>query len=1050
MKYSWKKRILAVGMAAALAATATIASFPAMATDSQTTALANSFKDPGSDYRPKVRWWWPGGDVQVDELLREMQVLYDNGFGGVEIQPFDYSLKPEATSDPNSPVKDFGTEEFFEKVRAVLDFAREKGMTVDLNMGSGYCAGADFVPLEDNEQTLMSADVVVNSDQINAAIPKLSDKNYMYELFDPNNNDSTIKPGWRTMNYHPETAKLITLLAAKVMDGERNPDYTVLNDTVTLDMTSVEKITDFNKETGTFNWTCPDPSAQWQIIAVYSMYVGSNPIGSVEVGAPGEESYMVNVLDADAVARYYDNWLEQIKTLLPYTEDGTLRAAFNDSYEFFAQRIYSDTVLEDFKEINGYDITDYTPALLMPGKDQIASFFVGNRAPEFAFEDTENAGINDRLNYDYNRAVANGFYDGWYTGSQEALKDTGLLFRQQGYNTPMDIIKATSMEDIPETEQSNVANNKVVSSGAHFYDKNMVSCESMVFYVDEDGAGNFKMTPEVYRQQADQILSSGVNEMIYHGFPYVYNDETNSYGVQNWSAFCSGYSGYDISTTISEADPYFNYINSLNDYVARLQYLFREGKSTADVLVYLPLFADETSAQFAPVINALDDAGLAWDWINEELIESATYDNGIIVNGKTYDALVLPDVSSIPVSTMTAIDQLSSAGAPIAIYGTTPYMQPSYSAGDYAAQDAIVANLAQAMITRENSPSFDDAAQMAAFVKENSNPEITYDTNQNLAAMRRDLGNNGQLIFVTNDSNEATPVTFHLDSSLTTAYVLDARTGEIYEVPVVNGTVQGEVTAKGSIVLIGASSEVFTKADLSKGNPIAPDEPVATTNLDQWTLTVTGQDVNGTYTATGEQALTNWRDNPTLKYNADPGVYTTTFNLDKVDPTQDYILQLGTLYGVPEISVNGSEAIAVPMAPYQLDISQYLKPGENTISIQLVVGIRNRLIKYGLEGEDGNGQNQQAYLQFASATPVKLGMVEPAQLIQIQTDRVVDDTSSGSTSEPSTPSDTSSNSSTSSNPADNLPQTGDVAPLIGILTLLGATSAALVISKRKK
>ena len=65
----------------------------------------------------------------------------------------------------------------------------------------------------------------------------------------------------------------------------------------------------------------------------------------------------------------------------------------------------------------------------------------------------------------------------------------------------------------------------------------------------------------------------------------------------------------------SEADPYFNYINSLNDYVARLQYLFREGKSTADVLVYLPLFADGTSAQFAPVINALDDAGLAWDWI---------------------------------------------------------------------------------------------------------------------------------------------------------------------------------------------------------------------------------------------------------------------------------------------------------------------------------------------------------------------------------------------------------------------------------------------------
>ena len=71
------------------------------------------------------------------------------------------------------------------------------------------------------------------------------------------------------------------------------------------------------------------------------------------------------------------------------------------------------------------------------------------------------------------------------------------------------------------------------------------------------------------------------------------------------------------------------------------------------------------------------------------------------------------------------------------------------------------------------------------------------------------------------------------------------------------------------------------------------------------------------------------------------------------------------------------------MAPYQLDISQYLKPGENTISIQLVVGIRNRLIKYGLEGEDGNGQNQQAYLQFASATPVKLADEYPSTLTRI-------------------------------------------------------------------
>lgn len=229
--------------------------------------FAEAFEEPDTEYRPKVRWWWPGGDVEEEELIREIEVLHENGFGGVEIQPFDYSLKDEATSDPDSPVKDITSDAFFDKIKVVLDAARERNMTVDLNMGSGYCAGASFVPLEDNEQTLMPVDITVNQDQVNTAIPTLGES-YPYELFEPGSENS-VGNGWKTMNYHPETAKLVMLLAAKVISGERNPDYKVLNDTVELDLTSVEKITDFDSNTGTFNWTCPDTSSSWQIIAVY-------------------------------------------------------------------------------------------------------------------------------------------------------------------------------------------------------------------------------------------------------------------------------------------------------------------------------------------------------------------------------------------------------------------------------------------------------------------------------------------------------------------------------------------------------------------------------------------------------------------------------------------------------------------------------------------------------------------------------------------------------------------------------------------------------------
>lgn len=57
---------------------------PAQAAD----AVKNEFRDPGTQYRPMVRWWWPGGDVTDKELLREIGILDAAGFGGAEIQPF--------------------------------------------------------------------------------------------------------------------------------------------------------------------------------------------------------------------------------------------------------------------------------------------------------------------------------------------------------------------------------------------------------------------------------------------------------------------------------------------------------------------------------------------------------------------------------------------------------------------------------------------------------------------------------------------------------------------------------------------------------------------------------------------------------------------------------------------------------------------------------------------------------------------------------------------------------------------------------------------------
>ena len=980
------KRFLSAVTAAAMSVSM-LAGLSVQAADSAHAEFVSEFQNPSNEYRPKVRWWWPGGDVTSEELIRELNLLHNAGFGGAEMQPFDYSLNDEALKNPDSPIKDFMTDSFLGKVSDLLSEAQKLDMIMDINMGSGYCAGASFVPLEDNEHTLMSADITVHADQKNAAIPQLSAHNYPYELLTPNK-ASYIKPGWHTMNYMPENAELLTLYAAKVVSGERNPDYKVLNDTVTLDLSTVELITDYNKDAGTFSWTCPDTTASWQIIAIYGMPVGSNPIGSVEVGAPGETAYMVDVLNYAATQRYYQNWFAQLQPILKYTQDGTLRAAFNDSYEFFAQRYYTDGLLDTFQKVNGYQIEKYMPTLLMPAKDQVANFFIGNRAPEFSFADEANDGINDRINYDYNKSVNQSLMDGWYAASVEAFEDSPLLYRQQGYNPPMDRIKATQYADIPEAENNTIVTNKVISSGAHFYDKNTVSAETFVFYTDEDGAGNFKITPETYRQQADLMITSGVNEMIYHGFPYVYNDEDGSYGVQNWSAFCSPYSGYDIPTTFSESDPFWPYVKNLNDYVSRLQFLMKQGDPSVDVLVYLPLFASETSAKYTTVTNQLNASGIAWDYVNEELLESASYTGGhLMVNDKEYDALILPNVDTIELSAMQAVNALSEAGAPIAVYGVAPSKQPGYQDGKYAEADAQVAALAAQVTARSNSPLVTDETALSAFTANYANPEITYEANAALNFIRRDYGDMGNLIFVRNTSANATDYRIVCGAADTKAYVLDARTGEIHETAIQDGTVTGSLDGMDSTVLLFAENSQFSAAQLTAGDPLAVQETSSAATLDNWTLRVDGQDVQD-YTASGAAALGMWRDNDALKYCADAGLYTTTFTLDQVDSTKDYILQLGTLYGVPEVSVNGGAFRSVPMAPYELDISKDVQEGENTVTVKLVVPLRNRLIGYAVNGEDGNGLNKSHYTQFASAKLAKSGMTAPASVIAVQTDRL--------------------------------------------------------------
>ena len=55
-----------------------------------TEQMYQEFRQPASEYRPFVRWWWNGDKVEADELVREMRLLKEAGIGGVEINPVTF------------------------------------------------------------------------------------------------------------------------------------------------------------------------------------------------------------------------------------------------------------------------------------------------------------------------------------------------------------------------------------------------------------------------------------------------------------------------------------------------------------------------------------------------------------------------------------------------------------------------------------------------------------------------------------------------------------------------------------------------------------------------------------------------------------------------------------------------------------------------------------------------------------------------------------------------------------------------------------------------
>ncbi len=123
-----------------------------------------TFASPPQSARPRVWWFW-GETVTTDEgITKDLEALKRVGFGGVVVYEQVFTDRPDALKSL-SP-------EWLARLRFAAAECARLGLSLEVNVGSGYVAGGPWITPALGMQRLVASDIVVDGGRrVEAALP---------------------------------------------------------------------------------------------------------------------------------------------------------------------------------------------------------------------------------------------------------------------------------------------------------------------------------------------------------------------------------------------------------------------------------------------------------------------------------------------------------------------------------------------------------------------------------------------------------------------------------------------------------------------------------------------------------------------------------------------------------------------------------------------------------------------------------------------------------------------------------------------------------------
>jgi hypothetical protein len=882
--------------------------------------LHELFRTPGLGYHPYVRWWWNGDKVEAKELIRELRLLRDAGIGGVEINPIEFPTRWEG-DDLGKPSLRWLGDEWIEMLKVVFSEAKSLGMTVDLIVGSGWPFGAEYLKAGERSQIAVIAVKKITG----PADYEIS----QFEIF--READPAVSS--------PFTGRTMELLSLRLV-----PDP----------LTDIGQVIDLSKNPVNETFKITVPEGKHALCAL----VRINGFMQVINGAPGATGPVLNHYDREAVSVYLNRMSNTIQSKTGPLSDH-IRALFTDSMELEGANWYNG-IMDEFQKRKGYDLFPYLPFVLFK------TGAMGN-VTDFKYGVTLSPELDDvikRMRYDFEVFKADILKEGFIKTFGDWCRGLNVKSRAQAYGRGFFPLESSFAYDIPECEswtmnwlkhrigeempeddyrrgRSYTMINKYVSSAANLSGKRLVSCEEMT-----DTYTVFNTSLENLKIGGEQSAISGVTHSIFHGFNYSPPEAP----YPGWIRYGAYY---------NEKNTWWPYFHLFNEYKGRISALLQHADMFTDIAI-LPAVDDMWSligSQMEPFPSILhvDWLSLVWeainkngggcDYVSQRVIRDSEMRNGFMHFGsRKYNSLILVQVDSLDVATAVKLADFVESGGRIFCIEAMPSKSLGWKNHEH--HDKEVHDLVDKMKSFPDRFIFLQKPEKD-FISWYGNLQRDYGIGHYLQIANPDpyvyqnryrTDDESEIVFIINShihNSHQTRITFSQETVTGKhCFSWDPETGNRYLV---------SLTDNNSLDLdMGPASSFFfvfekRKIDCPEWKQLAVSgtEEIALQN--GWSVEFIHCH-DGSIKNLNIDTLKDLKEMPDVVNFAGTVIYRNKINIDKPECT---LINLGKVWGVSELTINGKSAGVKWYGRRIFSIGGMLIRGINTVEIKVVTSMGN-------------------------------------------------------------------------------------------------------------